>query len=455
MIFSLALATAILTPIIVGSSIVAAMAGSSKHWATVLGQGFLFGFCLCALLLLLGTVALGNFNTPLVYGVMLVLGALSTYVVLRRQQRRFSDANTPSATFVGSQEGSLGTWILCALFVGLSIVHITLASIDAALRPVFPWDAWNSWFPMTLQYYQADTLSAPVDTMKGQAHLPTINLIEIWILKATGPASLAFQILWPAALTALWLVVFGFMRESCCSLALSAFAAYVVVSMPLVSTHAALAGYAGLWLSLATTIAFFEVSRLLASGSGRWSAFLAVVVAMVLKTSGIVVAFSCFAAFLIFYPWNARSISTRKLAGGAAVIVGLAVVSVLVDISYITAITSRLSRDAAWLGTANFNQVSLALSAIANSVFISINWGIAPAIVVAAIAWGIGREKHPASSIILAQSLIYLSVSAFYFAVVVTPTGINQTGFSRAAIAAFPALLAAGLLQFNRPAKQL
>ena len=127
-------AAAWITPLLLGTGVVAALAGRPRTpaaYSATLGGGFVLGALLCALAVgTLGRVDVDRV-VPVLSPMLLALGiAVWAWVLMR-----------PRATAViARDEGRLHPllWILLALLG----VHAILMADEILLRPMYPWDAW-------------------------------------------------------------------------------------------------------------------------------------------------------------------------------------------------------------------------------------------------------------------------------------------------------------------------
>jgi hypothetical protein len=433
---SFAVLSAFLCPLFAGAFIAYALLGGGRHWASIISLGYLIGFTLCAVLLYFSALFIGQFSTAFVYCGLVVASIISG---LMRGRHR-------AAPKVAAARGA-GEILICILLLGLAGLHFYAAFFEALLRPVFPWDAWNSWYPMTLQYLANNALEAGLDTMKGQAHPPTMNLLEVWILLSSGSESTVFQLLWPAAHLAIALLCFGFLREQGASLPVASLCLYCIASVPLLLTHAALAGYAGIWLALATTAAFVQSRHAQPMGG----LILLCLIPPLFKFSGLFVTLEISALFA-----PALIIRSRE-AGGPSLIRWLlylfaasVIVAVLAN-EQLQALARRLDRDFL-RGDLLSSDTLLALRSIGESYWKFSSWGLAPYLTLIAIClYGASRDFRSSTlsrhgRVLGLLSLVFIAIASIYFSVVSPLPAISQTGYSRAVLPAIPTLILAALL---------
>jgi len=148
--------------------------------------------------------------------------------------------------------------LLCAV-IGLRLITIGLEII---WRPLFPWDASMHWATKTKVWFDSNRISTFVDNgrwleMAGEGiftdHHPeypiTIPLLQVWTLSAIGHWDEGLMNMpWLLCFMALGLMFYGQAKAAGVSSMVAIVFTYFLLSMPLLDTHAALAGYADLFL---------------------------------------------------------------------------------------------------------------------------------------------------------------------------------------------------------------
>lgn len=207
---------------------------------------------------------------------------------------RGSPVGAADALRAGAGRGVRAVWWgLLALVV---LRFATLAD-EAALRPLFAWDAWSAWAVRPKSWIllgraddyvpMVDWLASaprPVRTMLAWNYPELVAWIEVWFASGAGGWNEPLvNLAWPGALAAFATALYGHAR----TLGLAPWAAmalmYALVSVPLVDTHVVLAGYADIWLAVVLALAVLCWSRWLAfRDAGQW--LLAVLLAACLPT---------------------------------------------------------------------------------------------------------------------------------------------------------------------------
>lgn len=241
-------------------------------WPTALGYGFFIGMYLTVLLLHL-TDALGlGLHTNLVLGVWL-LAAVGVIFVVGKHHWTVGAATgtTPAPTTASPVPSRIGRWLWWGL-LALIMIRLGIIAAEVALRPVMPWDAWTVWLFRSRAWFEQATLvpflsaaqwltaEQPHTFTTAAHHYPrTVSIIPTWVALNAGtwhePLALAP---WVAALTAMLLAVYGQVQRLGGTSLDAILVTYLLISIPMVTVHTALAGYAELWT--AATIVLAAVS---------------------------------------------------------------------------------------------------------------------------------------------------------------------------------------------------
>ncbi|MBN8480725.1 MAG: hypothetical protein J0L88_03945 [Xanthomonadales bacterium] len=247
--------------------------GLRARWdvAAALGNGLLLGWFLTALLAsLLAAADTGHAFARVApwLGAVAVLAWIAAFVLRRRDP---SPASAPLP-----RVGRIVWWLLVVLVV----VRLGVLGGEALLRPTFPWDAWSAWAikPKTwfllghfVPYVDPSTWladpSMPARTSAVWDYPSLLAWIQVWFASAAGDWNEPrINLAWTGALAALALASYGQWRAIGVGRRLAMVLVYALVSLPLVGAHAALAGYADLWLAAAFGAAVLAWLRWLRRG---------------------------------------------------------------------------------------------------------------------------------------------------------------------------------------------
>lgn len=329
---------ALLLPWVAGASLVRLTqrrAGPGSG-ALMLGYGYPLGMLL-VIALVLAFDAAGLLLSAASLGAAF---ALLTAALALAAARRATAAPLPATA--PAREGRVALalavlfWLLVALRLG------TLAA-ELLSRPLFAWDAWMNWAPRAVVWFHEQRLvpfappdawlAAPPDsgvyTLGNSAasdYPPGVPIIMLWHMLALGSSVSAFAFLpWVLLPLSLALALWGHLRRRGTGRAVAAGAAFALVSLPFLDVHAALAGYADLWLAACFGLAALALGTWLGDGDHGClllALLLALAAALMKKPgaafAGIVLAL----AAARYLHW-----STRRWAGvllGAAALAALA-----------------------------------------------------------------------------------------------------------------------------------
>jgi hypothetical protein len=160
--------------------------------------------------------------------------------------------------------------ILFWLLLCWATLHLVFAAIEILHRPVFPWDAWLNWIYRAKAWYFNSAIlpmDNPQDWLLGTGtarynvpgnNYPTfVPVLALWCASALGYWSETLVNL-PVLLCgiALGLGMYGQCREFGLPKWQAALATYLLLSVPLVGVHLALAGMADIWMVGFTGLGF-------------------------------------------------------------------------------------------------------------------------------------------------------------------------------------------------------
>jgi len=205
-------------------------------------------------------------------GIQVVLCVLLV-VVLRRAVR--GDASVPhsvAALKVTSVERALAI-----LIVAVVLLRVTVLGLEAMAQPLYPWDAWQQWGTKARVWFETGELKRFVSpeewlqisrstadavyTDANPRYPPLVPLIQVWSLGPTHTwDDSTIGLTWAMLLAALGVAVAGQLFRMTGYWPLALGATYMAVSLPILDTHAALAGYGDLPLSVIFCLAFMAAA---------------------------------------------------------------------------------------------------------------------------------------------------------------------------------------------------
>lgn len=188
------------------------------------------------------------------------------------------------------------------VLIGLVALRLVSLLPDLTQRPLFPWDAWKTWawkarvwfehrellsFVPSSQWAAADASTYVID---GVDHPGFVSLIFLWSALALDEWNdRLIGLAWFLAGVWCCLMTWGVLRFSGLPRVFSWLGVYLLVSLPLITAHIALFGYADLWVMLYFLV--FSVGLVLWAGQARWEfavlmLLAAVMMALVKDTGG-------------------------------------------------------------------------------------------------------------------------------------------------------------------------
>lgn len=282
------------------------------RWAASVGYGyFLAMFAVAVVLLTLEKVLSGWLYHPTLAlsGVLVLWGGWSLW-----RMRRPHVAGGVHRHPLAAGWKAAPTWVrlLVVALCALAMVRLGGLLVETLWRPVYAWDAWYYWTYRArafFEYGSANAFVQPDAMLRGDEmryagsyrHPALVSVIQLWPALALGRwHDSMVNLPWFLAGPALGLAVFGQLRRLRLGILLAVFAAYLVLSVPLLGIHIGWGGYADIWMVGALGLAV--LSMLLLMERGRWQELWVFVpllgILPFIKQAGILFAGSLVAAVL-------------------------------------------------------------------------------------------------------------------------------------------------------------
>ena len=289
-------------------------------WGIALGYGYLLGLSIVVLLLRLqmrfatapdwrGASLVLVFICLVSGGVLLRRGADQPPLIAQRKV-------TPASSY-----WERGLFILLLAWLGW---RLALLAQELWLRPVYAWDAWSTWevrsrvwaelqhwapFVNPEQWMSNDTAY----TIHAWTYPYAVSLIALWPTLAYGSWHEPIAHLpWLGLGIALACAFYGQLRHWRVTALTALIGVWLLLSLPLLDTHIALAGYADIWLAATfglSACALLQWSRTRESWQG-WLALLLALASPFIKREGLVwIALLLPAATMVWIPrryWPSR-----------------------------------------------------------------------------------------------------------------------------------------------------
>ncbi|MFV0476826.1 MAG: hypothetical protein ACK5ME_03205 [Parahaliea sp.] len=371
-----------------------------KNIWLLLGQGYAIGILLSTTLLWLWEKLHlpESFWAPA--GLLLLIS-----VVIITKLRSSETARHPATAQKHSAQKAWQTGLTCLLLALLCYRHLVLAH-ELSLLPLFPWDAWMNWAPKPLVWYHFGELvewgsrSDWLNTDQGNLiytagagnawkYPNIIPLVQLWAMLGMGTADhTAIYYPWLLIAIAMGLACYGHLRLLEVSPVIALMGTYMLLSMPFINVHIALAGYADLWVA-----AFFGCAVMALSAWKRGHGFqyltLAILLAIActqIKMPGLVMGAIVLATALISLAIRHRP-TMIGLTASVVVIITAIVIGIEFSIPALGPI--KLSTEGIllpYLGNYDFSFHNVS-AAFVSALFKMINWNLTVYLICAALLY--------------------------------------------------------------------
>jgi len=236
-------------------------AQSAGRTALVWGNGTLVGLLLIPQLML----GLDALDIPLTFrstgSLVGILIALALVVQLFKGKRSLL-SHTPVLYYSALPASHKALFLFLLLLI---VLRMTTLGLEVLWRPLFPWDAtmhwatkarvwyeYNSIVPFVLNWEWLELGGKGVFTDAHADYPATIPLLQVWMSLTLGQWNPSLMNLpWLLCLIALGTAFYGQLRVSGVGPVIAMAFGYLLLSMPLLNIHVALAGYADLFLGAA------------------------------------------------------------------------------------------------------------------------------------------------------------------------------------------------------------
>ena len=325
-------ALGLVLPWLEGALLARLLLGNRANLPTLLGHGLMLGY-ITVLALLMFYEHIGR---PFSYAELIsILGlmALSLCLFLARASGSLS---VNAALKLETRRGfrvracSAKACSVVALLLGLIVLQVAFVASEVMLRPTYAWDAWASWGPETLQHFSSKSFDVVLDTSSNYGLMH--KAIHLWTMLAAGTyQSHIAYVPWILCYTAILLAVYGSLA-SLYSRTAGAFGAFLVSSLPLLATHAALPGYGDIWVALCFTLGALTLSEHGRRARLRSAVLVGIyiVASAVAKRAGLALALPLLTVLLIqwiffIFPRKGPALLTGLVALFSVALIGIAV----------------------------------------------------------------------------------------------------------------------------------
>lgn len=306
--------------------------GEPMSWATAIGYGHFIGVVALTLVMQALSLAGVKWNFWMIAALVAGFGAIA--VVVGRGRLRAALAMPPWR----DEWAAMGRWRRLLVGLLLAAIALRLAGLllEIVWRPLFPWDAWMQWATKARVWFELGYLAPFVTfaewivtdagrlyTDPAPGYPATVPLLQVWSALALGRWDDALMnVPWFGCGAALAFAFYGQARSWGVSVLLAAAGTYLLMSLPFVNIHIALAGYAELHMAAFYGLAAMAFFLWVRDGDSR-QGHLALVLALALpliKKPGIFWLASFIPAYLIVLRPRAAAIGL-----GVAAVAGVGV----------------------------------------------------------------------------------------------------------------------------------
>jgi hypothetical protein len=298
-----------------------------------LGYGHFIGIIALTLLMRVASLAGLKWNFWILAALLMAFGLIP---LLRARDRLHVSLALPDLS--GEWYG-VPRWkrLVAALLVAALVIRMSGLLLEIVWRPLYPWDAWLQWATKARVWFEhgymapfvpygdwMNTYPPVAFTDPAPGYPATVPLLQVWSALALGRWDDALMNLpWFACGVALACAFYGQLRAWGSSAFLATAATYVLMSLPLVNTHIALAGYAELHMAAIYGLAAMAFLLWLRDKDVRygWLALLLALSLPLVKKPGVFWLASFLPAYLVAVRPRAGLIGVASL--GAAGIAAL------------------------------------------------------------------------------------------------------------------------------------
>lgn len=255
------LLTALIMPVVMGSLALHCFLPNNlqARWQIVWGYGALLGMMGVTALLRIQDRwgrPLDAHEVSLAIG-LIVIGSLALARYRGRHLTALVSGNTSASSF-----GSTPAKILYYLLLTLIIVRLISLGFEVFWRPLFPWDATMHWATKARVWFEHRELLSFIDNdswlrsvdyheyTDRHPHYPrSAPLLQVWMALSIGRWDESLiNLPWLTCLMAMGLALYGQLRAVQVTPIIAMSFSYLLMSMPLLNIHVALAGYADIFL---------------------------------------------------------------------------------------------------------------------------------------------------------------------------------------------------------------
>lgn len=247
--------------------------------ALVTGAGFFVGQFLLTLWMRALSTAGIPFGRVSIGGALFAVTVAAAWLAWRRHRKVLVDALRAAPRGLAGSDLPTKQRALRYAILGWLALRFALLLVEVLRRPLYPWDAWTQWATKARVWYGERTMVPFVDASQwlnapgssvwfdAAPHYPgTVPLTQVWSATLLGRFDDALiNLPWWLTAVAFGFVVYGFLRGRRLGRVGALVATWLVLSLPILDAHVALAGYADLAMATYLTLTAFAALRFVRS----------------------------------------------------------------------------------------------------------------------------------------------------------------------------------------------
>ncbi|HFD11101.1 MAG TPA: hypothetical protein ENJ32_01320 [Crenotrichaceae bacterium] len=304
----------------------------------VIGYGYLLGMVIVTLIIRVLPLS------PVIISTALIIFCISSFALLWLRSRGTLSTSTITSSHLSQYKMSLSLMFPIVVFTIISI-HVYLLACNIIVKPMFAWDAWATWSVKARTWFELgqivtfvdkttwlNNLDSSLHTLDAWHYPDTVPLIQTWLaLMINRWDDSLVNLPWLFCFIALGTGFYGQLKLLDIPPVLKITGLYLIVSLPLINTHVALAGYADIWLSTAYTFTMLSLIQylIIPSRAQLGLTLISACCVLLIKVEGIVLVATLLPVWLSV---NASSSLQKKMLIISCVIVA-AIITVITVLS--------------------------------------------------------------------------------------------------------------------------
>jgi hypothetical protein len=270
--------------------------------AWLVGAGFLVGAFVLTLWMRALSLAGIPFGRAAIGVPLLLLAGAGAWLSWRRDDGELARAFRAALRSLAARDLSGWTRALWFAVVAWLVLRYALLFADVVTQPLYPWDAWIQWATKARVWFEAKAMVPFVTTDvwlvangtytdASPAYPATVPLWQVWSCIALGRYDDAWMnVPWWFVAVAFVFAIYGALRRMAFDPPAALVGTWIVVSLPLIDMHVALAGYADLPMAAYFTLAALATLAWIRTRTAYDAALalLLVLACPLIKTPGIV-----------------------------------------------------------------------------------------------------------------------------------------------------------------------